>query len=110
MGGMRSSRFAKSLNEVIARKGIETMYKQKLVAIDPKRRRASYGKPILAELDYDLKPTPSFPFDLTKERWSMYQLKRYRPSCALLAGNDEGPRSSSLAAASGISKTTKERR
>lgn len=29
------------------------------------------------EFDYDLKPTPRFPFDSTKEHWSMYQLKRY---------------------------------
>ena len=36
-----------------------------------------YGKLVLAEFDYDLKPTPSFPFDTTKERWSMYQLKRW---------------------------------
>jgi sulfide:quinone oxidoreductase len=36
-----------------------------------------YGKLILAEFDYDLKPAPSFPFDTAKERWSMYQLKRY---------------------------------
>jgi sulfide:quinone oxidoreductase len=36
-----------------------------------------YGRLVLAEFDYDLKPTPSFPFDTTKERWSMYQLKRY---------------------------------
>ena len=36
-----------------------------------------YGKLVLAEFDYDLVPTPSFPFDTTKERWSMYQLKRY---------------------------------
>lgn len=36
-----------------------------------------YGKLVLAEFDYDLKPTPSFPFDTTKERWLMYQLKRY---------------------------------
>lgn len=34
-----------------------------------------YGKLVLAEFDYDLKPAPSFPFDTTKERWSMYQLK-----------------------------------
>ena len=32
---------------------------------------------MLAEFDYELKPAPSFPFDTTKERWSMYQLKRY---------------------------------
>jgi len=36
-----------------------------------------YGKLILAEFDYDLKPTETFPFDQTKERWSMYQFKRY---------------------------------
>jgi sulfide:quinone oxidoreductase len=36
-----------------------------------------YGKLILAEFDYDLHPTPTFPWDSTKERWSMYQLKRY---------------------------------
>ncbi len=36
-----------------------------------------YGKLVLAEFDYDLNPAPSFPFDTTKERWSMYQLKRY---------------------------------
>jgi sulfide:quinone oxidoreductase len=36
-----------------------------------------YGKLILAEFDYDKKPAPTFPFDQTKERWSMYQLKRY---------------------------------
>jgi sulfide:quinone oxidoreductase len=36
-----------------------------------------YGKLVLAEFDYDLRPAPSFPFDTTKERWSMYQLKRY---------------------------------
>jgi len=36
-----------------------------------------YGKLVLAEFDYDLKPKPSFPFDTTKERRSMYLLKRY---------------------------------
>jgi sulfide:quinone oxidoreductase len=36
-----------------------------------------YGKLILAEFDYDLKPAPSFPFNTAKERWSMYLLKRY---------------------------------
>ena len=35
-----------------------------------------YGKLILAEFDYNLKPQESFPFDQTKERWSMYQFKR----------------------------------
>jgi sulfide:quinone oxidoreductase len=36
-----------------------------------------YGKLILAEFDYDLKPRESFPFDQNKERWTMYQLKRH---------------------------------
>lgn len=36
-----------------------------------------YGKLVMAEFDYDLTPRPSFPFDQTKERWSMYQLKRH---------------------------------
>jgi sulfide:quinone oxidoreductase len=36
-----------------------------------------YGKLIMAEFDYDLKPAPTFPIDQTKERWSMYQVKRY---------------------------------
>jgi sulfide:quinone oxidoreductase len=36
-----------------------------------------YGKLILAEFDYDLKPKETFPFDQNKERWSMYMLKRH---------------------------------
>ncbi|WP_084696253.1 NAD(P)/FAD-dependent oxidoreductase [Salisaeta longa] len=36
-----------------------------------------YGKLILAEFDYDNNPDPSFPIDTTKERYSMYQFKRY---------------------------------
>jgi sulfide:quinone oxidoreductase len=36
-----------------------------------------YGKLVMAEFDYDLKPTPTFPIDQTKERWSMYQVKRH---------------------------------
>ena len=36
-----------------------------------------YGKVILAEFDYDLRPQETFPFNQAKERWSMYQLKRY---------------------------------
>jgi sulfide:quinone oxidoreductase len=36
-----------------------------------------YGRLVFAEFDYDLKPQPSFPFDTTKERWSMYQVKRH---------------------------------
>ncbi len=36
-----------------------------------------YGKLVLAEFDYDGKPQETFPFDQSKERWSMYLLKRY---------------------------------
>jgi len=37
-----------------------------------------YGKLILAEFDYDGNPAPSIPLiDTTKERWSMYVLKRH---------------------------------
>jgi sulfide:quinone oxidoreductase len=37
----------------------------------------AYGKTIMAEFDYDLKPTETFPFDQGKERLSMYLLKKY---------------------------------
>ena len=36
-----------------------------------------YGKVIFAEFDYDKKPSPSFPLDPTKERYSMWLLKKY---------------------------------
>lgn len=36
-----------------------------------------YGKLMLAEFDYDNKPTETFPFDQSKERWTMWVLKRY---------------------------------
>lgn len=36
-----------------------------------------YGKMLLAEFDYDNKATPSFSFDTSKERWSMWVLKKY---------------------------------
>ena len=36
-----------------------------------------YGKVVLAEFDYDLKPKETFPFDQSKERRSMYLLKRH---------------------------------
>jgi sulfide:quinone oxidoreductase len=36
-----------------------------------------YGKVVLAEFDYDKNPTETFPFDQSKERWSMYMLKKY---------------------------------
>jgi sulfide:quinone oxidoreductase len=37
----------------------------------------AYGKLILAEFDYDLKPKETFPFDQGQERYDMYLLKRY---------------------------------
>lgn len=36
-----------------------------------------FGKLILAEFDYDGNPAESFPFDQSKERYSMYALKAY---------------------------------
>ncbi len=36
-----------------------------------------YGRLILAEFDYDLNPKETFPFDQSKERLSMYLLKKY---------------------------------
>lgn len=36
-----------------------------------------YGTVILAEFDYDGKPAESFPFDQSRERFSMYMLKAY---------------------------------
>jgi len=36
-----------------------------------------YGRLVLAEFDYDLRPRESFPFDQSKERYSMYLLKRF---------------------------------
>lgn len=36
-----------------------------------------YGKLVLAEFDYEGNPQETFPFDQSKERWSMYMLKRY---------------------------------
>lgn len=35
-----------------------------------------YGKLVLAEFDYNNDPMETFPFDQSKERWSMYQLKK----------------------------------
>lgn len=35
-----------------------------------------YGKLVLAEFDYNNAPMETFPFDQSKERWSMYQLKK----------------------------------
>jgi len=38
---------------------------------------APQRKLILAEFDYDGKPQESFPFDQSRERYSMYALKAY---------------------------------
>jgi len=37
----------------------------------------SYNSMILAEFDYEKKPAETFPFDQSKERYSMYLLKKY---------------------------------
>ncbi|KFD39010.1 FAD-dependent pyridine nucleotide-disulfide oxidoreductase [Schleiferia thermophila str. Yellowstone] len=36
-----------------------------------------YGKLILAEFDYNNQPIETFPFDQSKERWSMWMLKKH---------------------------------
>ena len=36
-----------------------------------------YGKLVLAEFGYDGAPMETFPIDQSKERWSMYQLKKH---------------------------------
>lgn len=35
-----------------------------------------YGKLVLCEFDYNNQPVETFPFDQSRERWSMYQLKK----------------------------------
>lgn len=37
----------------------------------------AYGRLVLAEFDYDHQPKESFPFDQSKERYSMWLLKKY---------------------------------
>ncbi len=36
-----------------------------------------YNQLVLAEFDYNNNPMETFPFDQSKERWSMYQMKKY---------------------------------
>ena len=36
-----------------------------------------YGSLVLAEFDYEQQPAETFPFDQSKERWSMWILKKY---------------------------------
>ena len=35
-----------------------------------------YGRTIMAEFNYEQQPVPSFPFDPTQERWSMWVVKK----------------------------------
>jgi sulfide:quinone oxidoreductase len=35
-----------------------------------------YGRTIMAEFNYEAQPVPSFPLDPTKERWSMWMVKK----------------------------------
>ena len=36
-----------------------------------------YGSTIMAEFNYEQQPVPSFPLDPTKERWSMWVVKKH---------------------------------
>lgn len=70
------------------RKQAPVLVENVLSAIDKKTPTASYtgytscplvtgyGKLVLAEFDYNNQPMETFPFDQSKERWSMYQLKK----------------------------------
>jgi sulfide:quinone oxidoreductase len=70
------------------RKQAPTVVANLLSAIEKKTLQASYngytscplvtgyGKLVLAEFDYNNQPQETFPFDQSKERWSMYQLKK----------------------------------
>ena len=42
-----------------------------------RRNVAVIGKLVLAEFDYRKQPAETFPVDQSKERWSMWVLKRY---------------------------------
>lgn len=69
------------------RKQVPVLVENLLALIEHKSLNASYngytscplvtgfGKLVLAEFDYSNKPAETFPFDQSKERWSMYQLK-----------------------------------
>lgn len=70
------------------RKQAPVLVKNLLAVMEGKKPEASYngytscpvvtgyGKLVLCEFDYNNKPIETFPFDQSKERWSMYQLKR----------------------------------
>jgi sulfide:quinone oxidoreductase len=49
-----------------------------------------YGKLVMAEFDYDKKPEETFPIDQSKERWSMWLVKRYLLPQLVLAWHAEG--------------------
>jgi sulfide:quinone oxidoreductase len=69
------------------RKQAPVLVKNLLAIINGQTARASYngytscpvltgyGKLVLCEFDYNNQPLETFPFDQSKERWSMYQLK-----------------------------------
>lgn len=38
---------------------------------------SGYGSVVMAEFDYDKNSAETFPFDQSKERWSMWIVKRY---------------------------------
>lgn len=70
------------------RKQAPVLVKNLLAVMEGKKPEASYngytscpvvtgyGKLVLCEFDYNNKPIETFPFDQSKERWSMYQLKK----------------------------------
>jgi sulfide:quinone oxidoreductase len=49
-----------------------------------------YGKLVLAEFDYEGRPRETFPFDQSKERYSMYLPVEERPAAPLLQGMLKG--------------------
>ncbi|GAB4332907.1 MAG: FAD/NAD(P)-binding oxidoreductase [Dehalococcoidia bacterium] len=70
------------------RKQAPVVVKNVLAALDGKEPAArydgytacpivtGYGRLVMAEFDYDLTPRETFPFDQSKERWTMYQVKK----------------------------------
>lgn len=71
------------------RKQAPVVVKNLVAAMEGREPSASYngytscplvtgiGKLVLAEFDYQKQPDESFPFDQSRERWSMWALKRY---------------------------------
>lgn len=50
-----------------------------------------YGSVEMAEFDYDTNPAETFPFDQSKERWSMRIVKRYLLPIVDCRGMLKGP-------------------